>query len=335
MKRNTNNTFRAILSFGTALGVLAVGAAQAAAQDVPLPSQPPAAPSANNSTPAPPVVNPALVGLDQKLDSQIPLGAEFLDDTGKRVKLGDYYGSKKPVVLCLIFYKCAGVCMRELDGMIELMNNPQMTLAPGKDYELVVVSINPQETPELAAAKKKSYMDLLGKPEVERGWHYLTGKPADIQKLAASIGFRYAYDVKSDQFAHPAGLILTTPAGKVSKYFYGASWPAKDVRLALVEASGNHIGTLSDKIMLNCIYQYDPTTGRYGFGIITAMRIGAVLTMLALVCGVVTMSVRSGRKNEGLSAVGAAGGVQSVAAQTVQTVKPERAVDGRSDSLDE
>jgi protein SCO1/2 len=241
-----------------------------------------------------PRLDPNKVSLDQKLDQQAPLDTPFTDETGKSVRFGAYFG-KKPVILNLIFYKCPGVCMMELDGMTTLFKDPQMTLNVGDDFEVVTVSINPKETPEMAASKKKEYLELLGKPQSAAGWHFLTGTRESIDKLASAVGFRYAYDAKSDQYAHPAGIMVLTPAGKLSKYFYKTTYPGKDVRLSLVEASNNKIGSLSDKIFLNCIYQYDPTTGKYGFAIIKALRIGGVLTLLVLVSSIVVMSIRSGR----------------------------------------
>jgi protein SCO1/2 len=186
--------------------------------------------------------------------------------------------------------------MMELDGMTALFRDPQMTLNVGSDFEVVTVSINPKETPEMAASKKKEYLELLGKPQSAAGWHFLTGTRESIDKLASAVGFRYAYDAKSDQYAHPAGIMILTPEGKLSKYFYKTTYPGKDVRLSLVEASNNKIGSLSDKIFLNCIYQYDPTTGKYGFAIVKALRIGGALTVLVLVSSIVVMSLRSGRQ---------------------------------------
>ena len=250
-------------------------------------------------TPAGRKMDPRKVSLDQKLDAVVPRNLSFVDETGKQVRLSDYIG-KKPVVLNMIFYKCPGVCMQELEGMTRLFRDPQMTLSPGSDFEVITVSINPKETPAMAMEKKKEFLSLLGKDGVEKGWHFLTGSQENIQALASAVGFRYDYDLVSEQFAHPAGIILLTSTGLVSKYFYKADYPARDVRFALVEASKNKIGSLSDKFFLNCIYQYDPTTGRYGVAIIKTLRFGGVLTFIILFASIGWMSFRNGNAKNGL-----------------------------------
>lgn len=246
-------------------------------------------------------VNPKDVGLDQLLDAQVPLDAQFTDENGKIVKIGDYLG-KKPIILNMIFYKCAGVCMRELEGLVNLLRNEQMTLHPGTDYEIITVSINPKETPVDASAKKREYIDLLRKPEMSNSWHFLTGTDPEIKRLASSVGFRYSYNPKTDQFAHPAGIMLITPQGKVSRYFMQTVYPGKDVRLGLVEAGSGKIGSMTDKFVLNCIYQYDPTSGRYGLAIIKLLRWCGGLTVALLAGSILIMSLRSGRSAESNSA---------------------------------
>jgi protein SCO1/2 len=237
-------------------------------------------------------VNTALVSLDQKLDTQVPADAKFFDETGKAVTMGDYFG-KKPVLLCMIFYKCPGVCMKELEGLMKLFNDPEMSLKPGKDFEAVVVSINPKENPEQAASKKREFASLLKHPEIASGWHFLTGAQEDIKKVADTVGFRYTADILSERFVHPAGLILLTPQGRTSKYLYGAAWPARDARLALVDASGSKIGSLSDRILITCVFQWDMKSGRYGVAIMRVLQVSAVLTVLILGTSIVLMSRRS------------------------------------------
>lgn len=238
-------------------------------------------------------MDPNKVSLDQKLDSKVPSNLTFFDETGKQVLFSDYMG-KKPVILNMIFYKCPGVCMQELEGMTRTFRDPQMTLAPGKDFEVVTVSINPKESPAMAAEKKKEFLSLIGRTEYASGWHFLTGSQENIQGLANAVGFRYDYDLLTEQFAHPAGLIVITANGLVSKYFYKADYPARDVRFALVEASNNKIGTLSDKFALNCIYQYDVRTGKYGFAILKALRFGGILTFVILAVSIIWMSMKNG-----------------------------------------
>jgi protein SCO1 len=241
---------------------------------------------------APDRVNQSLVGLDQKLDAQVPLDAEFFDETGKAVKMGDYLG-KKPVVLCMIFYKCPGVCMKELEGLVKLFKDREMTLTPGKDFETVVVSINPKENPAQAMAKKEEMVRLLKKPEHANGWHFLTGSQENIHKVANTVGFRYTSDLVTERFVHPAGIILLTPDGRTSKYFYKSDWPGRDVRMALVDASGGKIGSLSDRFLVACVFQFDMKTGRYGVSIVRALQIGAILTVLILGTSILLMSMRS------------------------------------------
>lgn len=240
-----------------------------------------AVPSAGQLS-SPSQVNTALVSLDQKLDTQVPTGASFFDETGKPVKFGDYFGKKKPVLLCMIFYKCPGVCMKELESLVHLFNDPEMTLKPGKDFEAVIVSINPMENPAQALAKKQEFASLLKNPEVAAGWHFLTGSQENIKSVTDTVGFRYTADIVSQRFNHPPGIILLTPEGRTSKYFYRATWPAKDVRMALVDASGSKIGSLSDRVLVYCVFQFDPTTGKYGLRIMRALQIGGILTLIIL-----------------------------------------------------
>ncbi|MEP6754519.1 MAG: SCO family protein [Chthonomonadales bacterium] len=290
------NIFRksAILTF-TAMSILA-GTPCFAQKNLNVPNVGTKNPLATNSSM---LVNPKDVGLDQFLDAQVPLDASFLDESGKAVKIGDYLG-KKPVLLNMIFYKCQGVCMRELEGIVSLLRDQQMSLTPGKDFEIVTVSINPKETPADASIKKLEYIDLLKRPELSAGWHFLTGADPEIKRLAASVGFRYSYNPKTDQFAHPAGIILLTPQGKISRYFMQTVYPAKDVRLGMVEAGSGKIGSLTDKFVLNCIYQYDPTSGRYGLAIIKLLRLCGGLTVAILAGSILLMSMRSGRKAESI-----------------------------------
>jgi protein SCO1/2 len=239
--------------------------------------------------PAMPRVDPSKVGLDQKRGEQVPLDMPFLDETGKAVKFGDYFHDK-PVILNMIFYKCPGVCMAELEGMTKLFRDNELSQKAGQDFEVVTVSINPKETPQLAADKKREFMDLLGDKGVGAGWHFLTGQDPAIKALAAAVGFRYVYDPPTDQFAHPAGIMVLTPEGKVSHYFYGINYQPRDIRFSLIEASKGRIGSLADKIVLNCMYQYDPKTGRYGLAIVRALQFGGILTLITLVTSIVVMS---------------------------------------------
>ena len=219
------------------------------------------------------------VGIDQRLNEQVPLGLTFKDEQGKTVKLGDYFHEGRPVVLNLVYYQCPMLCTEVLNGLASALK--VIKFVPGKEFEVVTVSIDPRETPQLAANKKEMYLKKLGNPEAGQGWHFLTGEQAQISELAKSVGWRYRYDAKLDQFAHAAGIILITPEGKIAQYYYGVEYSAKDMRLGIVEASHNKIGSLADQVLLYC-YHYDPRTGRYGAAITNIIRLAGLTTVIVL-----------------------------------------------------
>lgn len=219
------------------------------------------------------------VGIEQRLGEQVPLDLQFQDETGKTVKLGDYFKSGRPVILNLVYYQCPMLCGEVLQGLTAM--NKIIGFMPGKEFEIVTVSIDPRETPQLAAAKKQTFLERLGRPGAEKGWHFLVGKQPEIDALAKSLGWEYQYDPKTDQFAHAAGVILTTPEGKIAQYYYGVEYSARDVRLGIVEASKNRIGSLADQVLLYC-YHYDPRTGKYGAVVTNIVRLGGALTVLIL-----------------------------------------------------
>ncbi len=239
------------------------------------------------------------VGIDQNLDAQISPDLTFKDESGKVVRLGDYFG-KKPLVLSLVYYECPGLCTMTLNGIARSLK--PLTFDAGKEYDVLTVSFDPRETPELAAAKKAAYVKeyLAGDivkhdaASVQAGWHFLTGDEANIKELCKTVGFRYRYDEKSKQFAHGSAIMVLTPQGKVSRYFYGLEYSSKDIRLGLIEASDNKIGTMTDAVVLLC-YMYDPASGKYSLAILTAMRIGAVLTVLSIGSFVGLMLLRERR----------------------------------------
>jgi protein SCO1/2 len=218
------------------------------------------------------------VGFDQRLDAQVPLDLEFRDETGQAVKLGDYFGDK-PVILVLAYYRCPMLCTQVLNGLVRAMLD--MPLDAGKDFNVVTVSFDPRETPELAAAKKKTYLERYGRPGAESGWHFLTGEQAAIDRLTTAVGFRYRYDAKNDQFAHASGIMVLTPGGRLSRYFYDISFSPRDVRLGLVEASQGKIGSAVDKVLLFC-FHYDPNEGKYGAVVMNFIRAGGVVTILSI-----------------------------------------------------
>jgi protein SCO1/2 len=218
------------------------------------------------------------VGFDQRLNEQVPLDLPFTDDEGEHIRLSKYFGDK-PVVLVLAYYRCPMLCTQVLNGLVQGLR--EMSLTVGKEFNVVTVSFDPHETTDLAAAKKRSYLHSYGKPESADGWHFLTGDQESITRLTRAVGFRYAYDASSDQFAHAAGIIILTPTGKISRYFYDIHYSGRDLRLGLVEASRNKIGSPIDRILLFC-FHYDPTAGKYGATIMNFVRAGGVLTMVGL-----------------------------------------------------
>lgn len=223
---------------------------------------------------------PALdgVGFDQKLDEQVPLDLVFKDESGRSVRLGDYFDDK-PVILVLAFFKCPMLCDQVLNGLTRAMLD--LPLEVGKDFRVLTVSFDPRETPEMAQLKKKTYLQRYDRPGAVDGWRFLTGEESAIKRLTGAVGFRYRYDAKNDQFAHAAGIVVLTPHGKVSRYFYDVRYSPRDLRLGLVEASDNRIGSATDQILLYC-FHYDPAEGRYGPTVLNFVRAGGVLTMVAL-----------------------------------------------------
>lgn len=224
------------------------------------------------------------VQFEQNLNAQLPLDTPLRDETGAAVKFGDYFG-KKPVVVLFVYFECPMLCKVELNGLVR--NLRTLSLSAGREFDIVTVSIDPREDAKLASAKKRAYVKWYDRPGAEQGWHFLTGDDASVRHLAGVAGFRYTYDAKTDQYAHPAGLIVATPGGRISRYIYGVDFPANDLRLALVEASSGKIGSPVDRLLLTC-FHYDPSTGRYNFAVMSAVRIvgTAVVASLAAFMGV-------------------------------------------------
>ena len=229
----------------------------------------------------------ANIGIDQKLDAQVPLDLSFTDQTGKQVKLGDYFGSK-PVVLALPFYRCAGMCTLEMDGMAKAFN--ALSFTAGKEFNAVTVSIDPKETWTLASAKQRDYLDSYRRPEAKQGWSFLTGDDANIHKLAQAVGFRYIIDPKTQQPIHAVGIVVITPEGHVSRYLLGVDYSPKDLKLCLIDASHNKIGSMVDKFTLLCSH-YDPTTSRYGVAIDRIIKFTCSLTVL-IIAGAILLLFR-------------------------------------------
>jgi protein SCO1 len=218
------------------------------------------------------------IGFDQKLGDQVPLDLAFRDETGKEVRLGDYFG-RKPVVLSLVYYDCPMLCTLSLNGLAGALE--VLSFVPGQEFEVLTVSFDSREGPVLAAAKKRAYMARHERKEAEKGWHFLTGPEESVEALTAAVGFRYTWDEQTKQFAHPAGIVVATPEGRISHYLFGVEYSPKDLRLALVDAAGGKIGNAVDQVLLFC-YQYNPEIGRYSASILNLVRLGGVLTVLAL-----------------------------------------------------
>lgn len=219
-----------------------------------------------------------LVGLDQRLGESVPLDLQFRDEAGQTVRLGAFFADK-PVILALSYFECETLCPLVRAGIVESLR--AIALEPGHDFDVVVVSIDPRETPDHAVAVEQQILSAYGRPATADGWHFLTGSHAAIDTLAEAAGFRYAYDETQDEYAHPSGLMVVTPDGKLARYLYGIEYAPKDLRLALVEASAGRIGSALDQFMLLC-YHYDPVTGEYSLLIMTIIRIAGVVTVAAL-----------------------------------------------------
>ena len=217
-------------------------------------------------------------GIDQKLNDSIPLDLKFRDEHGRTVELAQYFGSK-PVILSLVYYNCPMLCTQVLNGLERSMKLIPMDI--GSDFNVVTVSIDPTERPVLAEAKQALYTGLYGRPGAAQGWHFLTGDEPQIKRLADAVGFHYAYDPDSKQFAHVAGIMVLTPEGKLSRYFYGITYSSRDMRLGLVEASEGKISSPVDSLLLFC-YHYDPHTGKYGLLISRVLQLSGILTVVIL-----------------------------------------------------
>jgi len=239
------------------------------------------------------VVSKKGVGIDQKLNTPIPLDLIFKDESNRSVALRTYFG-EKPVVLALVYYKCPGLCGLTLSDMVHSLG--QVDLRPQQDYNVVIVSIDPAEKPPLAAAKKASYGKLFAKSSFDAGWHFLTGDQDAISKLTAAVGFRYRWDEGTHQFVHAAGIMIATQEGKLSRYFYGIQYTPTDLRLSLVEASAHKIGSPVDYVLLFCC-PYDPLTGKYTVAIYNVLKLAGGFTLLCLAI-LVFFLVRSGDKRK-------------------------------------
>ena len=221
------------------------------------------------------------VGIEQRLGESLPLDVKYRTEDGKDVALGEFLKSGRPAILALVYYECPMLCNQVLNGLTGSLKG--ISLDPGKDYDVIAISFDARENekPGLSANKRQSYIERFGRKGTESGWHFLTGDQAAIDAVTKAVGFKYEWDKRSNQFAHASGVMIVTPEGKLSHYFYGIDYSPKDVKLGLIEAGDKKIGSVSDKLLLYC-YHYDPSTGKYGFQVLSAMRIGGIVTLLGM-----------------------------------------------------
>ena len=232
------------------------------------------------------------VGIDQHIGASLPLDLEFYDETGTPVRLGSYFGAK-PVILTLVYYDCPMLCTEVLNGLNRSL--APLNFSIGEEFEVVTVSFDPRETPTLATQKKAVYTQRYGRPGTKEGWHFLTGEAPAIDKLTDTVGFNYVYDETEGQFVHGSDIMIVSPQGTVSHYFFGIEYPSEDIRLALIESSEEKLGNVFDQIMLYC-FNYDPEQGVYGVAIMNAMRVAGLVTLLAMGSFMVVMFKRDRRR---------------------------------------
>jgi protein SCO1/2 len=226
------------------------------------------------------------IGFDQNIGQQLPLDAQFRDEDGNSVTLGSFYREGRPVLLAFVYYTCPMLCTQVLNAMTATVST--LSLDAGKDFDLVIVSIDPRETPPQAAAKKAEYVHRYKREGAGAGWHFLTGEEPQIQRLTKAAGFRYAWDAQTQQYAHPTGIIVTTPDGRPARYLFGIEYGPRDLRFALIDASQGKLGSFADSLLLYC-YHYDPMTGRYGVYVMRALRIAGVATVVLIGTFIVVM----------------------------------------------
>ncbi len=221
------------------------------------------------------------IGIEQKLGAELPLDTEFKDEDGKVIRLGEYFNKGRPVILAFVYYECPMLCNEVLNGLTGSLKGISMNA--GKEFDVVAISFDEREheKPGLAGNKKSSYMERYGRPGTEKGWHFLTGSLASIEAVTKAAGFGFEWDEKSNQFAHAGGIMIATPDGKLSRYFYGIDYSPKEIKFGVIDSAENKVGSAADKLLLYC-YHYDPATGKYGLAILSFIRLAAVATLLGM-----------------------------------------------------
>lgn len=269
-----------ILVVGLSLSLSSVAAAQKSEHyNSPLYSPRTYDPSASEPTGLPTALK--TIGIEQKLGAQLPLDVQFKDETGKMVTLGSLFSSGKPVVIAFVYYECPMLCNQVLNGLTGALKG--ISLEAGKDFEVVAISFDEREfdKPDLAKNKKANYLERYGRPGSEKGWHFLTGSKESIDAATSAAGFSFKWDEASGQFAHASGVMVATPEGKLSRYFYGIDYSPKDIKFGIMESSENKVGNPAEQLLLYC-YHYDPATGKYGLAILSVIRLAAVATLLGM-----------------------------------------------------
>jgi len=221
------------------------------------------------------------IGIEQKLGESLPLDAEFKNEDGQMVKLGSFFNQGRPIVLAFVYYECPMLCNEVLNGLTGSLKG--MSLEAGKDFDVIAISFDKRENdkPELAKNKKASYVERYGHPGAETGWHFLTGTEESIDAATSAAGFSFKWDEKTEQFAHAGGIMVVTPDGRMSRYFYGIDYAPKDLKFGIMDSANEKIGNPAERLLLYC-YHYDPATGTYGFAIMRMVRIGGALTILGM-----------------------------------------------------
>jgi protein SCO1/2 len=237
------------------------------------------------------------IGFDQRLNERVPLDARFVDETGRGVRLGDYFGAR-PVVLVFAYFDCPMLCTMSLNGLTGALK--VLSLEPGRDFDIVTISFNPLDTPASAREKKAAYLERYGRPAAAGAWHFLTGDRAAIEQVTGAAGFRYVWDEATKQFAHPTGVLVLTPDGRLARYLFGIEYSPRDLRYALVEASDGNVGSPVDTLLLYC-FHYDPATGRYGLAIMRTIRLAGAVTVIALGSFIAIMVRRERSRNRPLN----------------------------------
>jgi protein SCO1/2 len=232
------------------------------------------------------------IGFDQNLDQKIPLDTVFRDESGRTIAIGEYFG-QRPVVLLFAYYNCPMLCTQVINGLASALNT--LSLEPGEDFEIVTVSFDPRDTPASASEKKTHFIERYKKPGAAAAWHFLTGDQPSIERLTKAAGFRYVWDKETSQFAHPSGVIVLTPDGRLARYLFGIEYGPRDLRFGIIEASEGRVGNPADALLLYC-FHYDPMTGKYGLVIMRVLRLAGIATVLGLI-GFIVLMVRRERLN--------------------------------------